>query len=80
MEDNEPVIGQLFDVIPYQSEEDVSKLIDNMTLPQSVHLIISALEMSLRHNIFSLHEQEIILKSIRILNKSVFSKPNDGTN
>jgi hypothetical protein len=80
MEDNEPIIGQLFDVIPYKSEEDISNLIDNMNLPQSIHMITNALEMSIRQNIYSLHEQEIILKSMRILNKSVFSKQNDGTN
>ncbi len=80
MEDNELVIGQLFDTIPYKSDEDISVLIDNMTLVQSIHLISHALEMSVRHNIYSLHELEVVLKSIRILNKSVFSKQNDGTN
>jgi hypothetical protein len=51
-----------------------------MNLPQATLMISQALEMSIRNNIYTLHELEVVLKSMRLLNKSVFSKNNDGTN
>lgn len=74
MEHENLPIGQLFDNIPYSSEEEISMLIENMNTAQATLMITQALEMSIRQNIFSLHELEIVLKSIRILNKLVFVK------
>lgn len=80
MDNNELSVGQLFDSIPYKSEEEISLLIENMNLVQATLMISQALEMSIRNNIYTLHELEVVLKSMRLLNKSVFSKNNDGTN
>lgn len=74
MENKNHLIGQLFDNIPYSSEEEISMLIENMNTAQATLMITQALEMSIRQNIFSLHEIEVVLKSIRILNKLVFVK------
>jgi hypothetical protein len=74
MENEHLPIGQLFENIPYSSEEEISMLIENMNTAQATLMLTQALEMSIRQNIFSLHELEIVLKSIRILNKLVFVK------
>jgi len=72
MENKEP-IGFLFNSIAYYSEESVDNMIDSLSKENIVYILKQALEYSHSKNIFSLLESEIISKSLRIINKEVFS-------
>jgi hypothetical protein len=69
MENNKESINLLFDKILIKNHTDYELLIDNMTHEQSVGILIEAVEYAYKNGIFSLHESEVIGKSIRVLTK-----------
>ncbi len=62
-------IGSLFDVINYNSYEDLDKFIVNMSQEQSLYCLMEAVKCSHRRGVFTLEESEAISKSLRILSK-----------
>jgi len=68
------VENYLFDSIKYESEESFEQFANNITVEQSIYLISTAIQMSHKHGIFSLHESEVLSKSLRVLNKNIFNK------
>jgi len=62
-------IGSLFDVINYNSYEDLDKFIVNMSQEQSLYCLMEAVKCSYRRGVFTLEESEAISKSLRILSK-----------
>ena len=64
----------LFDSIQYVDDKSLGIFIDNLKLEQSIYVITEALNYCHRGGLFSLHESEIISKSLRILNNSDSNK------
>jgi hypothetical protein len=62
-------IGNLFDVINYNSYEDLNKFISNMTEEQALYCLIESVKCSYRRGVFKLEESEAVSKSLRLLNK-----------
>ena len=62
-------IGSLFDVINYNSYENLDKFIVNMSQEQSLYCLMEAVKCSYRRGVFTLEESEAISKSLRILSK-----------
>ena len=59
----------LFDVINYNSYEDLNKFISNMTEEQALYCLIEAVKCSYRRGVFKIEESEVVSKSLRLLNK-----------
>lgn len=59
-------IGVLFGEIPYQSNEELDSLIDNIRYQQAFYFIHKALVYSYSSGLFSLSESEIVSKSLRV--------------
>jgi thymidine kinase len=72
MEENQPQ-GFLFDTIAFYSEESVENLINNLDKKTIFYILSQALSYAHGKNVFSLTESEIISKSLRILNKEIYS-------
>jgi phosphoribosyl-dephospho-CoA transferase len=62
-------LGSLFDVINYNSYEDLNKFISNMTEEQALYCLIEAVKCSYRRGVFKIEESEVVSKSLRLLNK-----------
>ena len=62
-------IGNLFDVINYNSYDDLNKFISDMTEEQALYCLIEAVKCSYRRGVFKLEESEAVSKSLRLLNK-----------
>lgn len=68
MQEQIPMVGYIFNgAISYYNEEDISQLIDNMTIEQSFYLITQALNTAQSKGVFNLKEAEIVSKALRIL-------------
>jgi hypothetical protein len=65
--------GFLFESIPYYSNESIELMIDKLSIRESTYMITQALNFAYSKNIFSLTESEILSKSLRILNKEIYS-------
>ena len=59
-------IGSLFDVINYNSYEDLDKFIINMSQEQSLYCLMEAVKCSYRRGVLNIEESEAISKSLRI--------------
>jgi hypothetical protein len=64
---NSKILGTLFGSINYDSEENLSKFIDEINSAQATYCIQQALNYAHINGIFSLKESEVISKSLRIL-------------
>jgi hypothetical protein len=78
MNEEKQPLGYLFESIEFYSPSDVDNFIDSINILQSYYVITKALEMAHSKNIFSLHESEILSKSLRMLN-SEYLNNNDRT-
>jgi hypothetical protein len=72
MEKEQPQ-GFLFDSIAFYSEESVENMINNLDKKTVYYVLTQALAYAHTKNVFSLTESEIISKSLRILNKEIYS-------
>jgi hypothetical protein len=72
MEEKQP-IGFLFESVPYYSEESIELMVEKLTMKEIVFFLTRSLNYAHSKNIFSLTESEIISKSLRILNKEIYS-------
>ena len=70
-------LGYIFNSIVYYDENQLEEIINNIDLPQSYFFISQALQTSFRNNVFSLHESEIVSKSLRILNSHFLNQNGD---
>lgn len=61
------ILGTLFGSINYDSEEKLSKFIDDINSAQAAYCIQQALTFAHMNGVFSLKESEVISKSLRIL-------------
>ena len=75
---NEDTSGMLFDTINYQSDVNLEKFRDSINVEQSLYLIRVAIEFSHSKGMFNMNETELLNKSLRIINKTIFS--DDGSN
>lgn len=73
MNNGEEQINLLFDSIKYGSHEQLDLFILNLSKEQSLYVVTEALEMGHRRGVYSLQESEILSKSLRILNKEIYS-------
>ena len=73
MENKQP-IGLLFDSIAYYSQESVGNMIDSLDKKSIGYILSQALEYAHSKNVFNLLESEVISKSLRIINKEVYSE------
>ena len=64
---NSKILGTLFGSINYDSEENLSKFIDEINSAQATYCIQQALNYAHINGIFSIKESEVISKSLRIL-------------
>ncbi len=64
---NSKILGTLFGSINYDSEENLSKFIDEINSAQATYCIQQALNYAHINGVFSLKESEVISKSLRIL-------------
>jgi len=67
MEEENNIIGSLFNSINYRKIEELNKFIDNMNLDQALYCLIQATKHGHNRGIYSIEESEVISKSIRIL-------------
>lgn len=70
--------NQLFGSISYQSTESLEKFMESISPEQSIYLVRMALEFSHARGIFNMNETEILNKSLRILNKTLFEDDESG--
>ncbi len=73
---NSKILGTLFGSINYDSEENLSKFIDEINSAQATYCIQQALNYAHINGVFSLKESEVISKSLRIL---ILSSPKSET-
>jgi hypothetical protein len=65
---NSPQFEKIFGVINYDSDEIVDKFISNLTKEQAYYCLMEAAKCGVRRGAFSLVENELISKSLRIIN------------
>jgi hypothetical protein len=70
MEQQKQPLGFLFQSIAYNSQEDVEKFVEGLTLSQSFYVINQSLELAHSKGIFTLQESEILSKALRIFNST----------
>lgn len=70
-------IGILFGEIPYNSEEEISAIIENIQYQQAYYFIHKALLYSYVSGVFNLTESEIISKSLRIFTDKTLSNESE---
>jgi len=73
---NSKILGTLFGSINYDSEDNLSKFIDEINSAQAAYCIQQALNYAHINGVFSLKESEVISKSLRIL---ILSSPKSET-
>ena len=61
----------LFGNVIYRTNEELSELIDNLDEEQSLIMMKFACEKALYSGVFTLHETEILLKSLRKTHKEL---------
>ena len=59
----------LFDVINYNTVDDLDNFISKLTEEQALYCLIESVKCSHRRGVFSLEETETISKAIRVLTK-----------
>jgi hypothetical protein len=70
MEDeNEIYLGTLFDTINYKTEDDLESFIDGMDKNQANYVIQLAIQKSISYGLFTLEENEVLSKSLRVIRK-----------
>jgi hypothetical protein len=74
---NEDTSGMLFDTINYQSDSSLEKFRDSINIEQALYLIRVAIEFSHSKGMFNMNETELLNKSLRIINKTIYS--DDGS-
>jgi hypothetical protein len=67
--EQEGLYGKLFETIPLYSEEHLDLLLQTLTKEDASRLLVHAVKMAFRQNIYSLGECEVISKSIRIITR-----------
>ena len=72
MEEKKPQ-GFLFESVAFFSEESIENMINNLDVKTVSYLLTQALSYAHSKNVFTLTESEIISKSLRILNKEIYS-------
>lgn len=75
---NSPQFEKIFGVINYDSDEVVDKFISNLTKEQAYYCLIEAAKCGVRRGAFSLVENELVSKALRII--TIPSKINDEEN
>lgn len=66
-------IANVFNSVYFYNQNQISEVIENIDLPQSIFFITQALQHAFSNGNFSLHESEIISKSLRILNNHLLN-------
>ena len=67
-DDEKKPIASVFDSVYFYNQNQINEVLENIDLPQSIFFITQALQHAFNNGNFSLHESEIISKSLRILN------------
>jgi hypothetical protein len=67
MEEENNIIGSLFNSINYRKIEELNKFVDEMNLDQALYCLIQATKYGHNQGLYSIEESEVISKSIRIL-------------
>jgi len=70
MENENKIIGSLFNSINYRKPEELNMFIDNMNSEQALYCLIESVKYGFNRGIFNLEESETLSKSIRILTNS----------
>lgn len=65
---NSQELEKIFGVISYDSDEIIDKFISNLSREQANYCVSEALKCGVRRGAFSLVENELISKSLRVLN------------
>ncbi len=65
--------GFLFESVPYYSNESIELMIDKLSIKEATYLLSQSIIYAHSKNVFSLTESEILSKSLRILNKEIYS-------
>lgn len=75
--DQKQPLGFLFDSVAYYSEESIETMLDSLDIKSVSYILSQALHYAHQKNCYNLLESEVISKSLRILNKEIYS--NDDT-
>jgi hypothetical protein len=70
---NDDSSGVLFNTINYQSEVSLEKFRESINVEQALYLVRTAIEFSHSKGMFNMNETELLNKSLRIIDKTIFS-------